>query len=428
MNYKRLQILNGIIFIVLVTVNLLIYKNRNNGYAYSEFLSYNQLYQAKENKQIEGFNLKPHGVLEVLSSKSNESFYINDSLNNPYKISGNPIIKLKKGIHTYTIQNINKTLPSIILGFNYITQNDYAASGREKDTDVELFYSNVSVQNHLKYTVNDWIQDSEYSTSDDLEKVKKLLRDSIHVQQNDSSLKKIKKIALYLLCQLDKNRGTPNSMMDTLSPLKQFECVRQKKSKLWCGNFANIFSYIASASGVKTRLICTAGKINEVYTSGHTFNECYISELNQWVMVDLTSKMISIQTPTKKYLNTVDLYQAHLLEPENLKVATFRNDSVVTTNYNSIKPFYDYYFNNNTQLMYFLNTQFKKNNYSFLSKIKRYCSSQPTFATYAGTQIESNEKFYIKKHMLVLLFSFTLWWLLFSVFHILNLIVFKKNV
>jgi hypothetical protein len=104
-----------------------------------------------------------------------------------------------------------------------------------------------------------------------------------------------------------------------------------------------------------------------------------------------------------------------------MTITTFKNDSLLLQDYKSVKPFYDYYFNNNTQLVYYLNSQFKKDTYSFLSKINRYTSTQPTFVTYSGLEFTSNQKFYLKQYMLYILISFSIYWIIAS------LMTIKKN-
>jgi len=121
-----------------------------------------------------------------------------------------------------------------------------------------------------------------------------------------------------------------------------------------------IFAHFSSVAGIKTRLVCTEGKINEIYKSGHSMNECFIPELQKWIMIDLTTNVIGIQNSNNSYLNVIDVYNCSTTNSQNLIITTFKNDSLQLQNYQSIKPFYDYYFNNNTQLVYYLNSQFKK--------------------------------------------------------------------
>jgi len=122
MPYKRLHILNTIIFLILLVANAIIYINRDNGYAYKEFASYNQLYQTKEFNYINGFKLLANDTIEIISKSLNPSFTITDFNNKSYSSNGNPRIKLFEGKHTYTLQNINKNNTPLILGFNYVTK------------------------------------------------------------------------------------------------------------------------------------------------------------------------------------------------------------------------------------------------------------------------------------------------------------------
>ena len=416
MSFRYFNILSWVIFIFLLLCNLIVYTFRNNGFVYKEFLTYSQLYESIEKICIDGFIIRNNDSLEVICKfpdhkKDFQIFQTDDNL-----IKRNPIIKLKKGKHIYKIKENTK----LELGLNYVTKEEYANRGRQKESDIELFYSNINFNGELKYTTSDWIQNSKYTTYPELLMINQIIRDRIMINSNDSSFSKIKKIANYIYKQIDACRGIPISKMDELSPLNQLYYAINKKSKIWCGNFADIFSFISNASGIKTRLVCTEGKINEIFKSGHSFNECYIEELGKWVMVDITSKMIFARTSSGCYLNTIDFFNSHQLNQQDIQIDTYENDSILLRDYSKFKNFYDYYFNYNTQFVFYLNSQFSDKTYSFLSKIGRYVSQSPTFAIYSGTNNNSNERFYLKRHLFYFLIIFSLFWLLMKLYFFLK--------
>ena len=51
------------------------------------------------------------------------------------------------------------------------------------------------------------------------------------------------------------------------------------------------------------------------------------------------------------------------------------------------------YFQANDQFVFYNHKQFENNTYSFLSKIKRYTSKNPTFSIYTEGEANDNEKF-----------------------------------
>ena len=112
-------------------------------------------------------------------------------------------------------------------------------------------------------------------------------------------------------------------------------------------------------------------------------------------MVDLTSKAVLVSFKGK-YLNLLDLYTLHQ-QNADLKVSFYQKDSISTCSYDTVRPFYDAYFNIPPRFVYYFNNQYQPNTYGFLTKWKRYFFERPTFVTYSGTVDSSNKKFYYKQ-------------------------------
>jgi|GEM_PF-4773845 len=198
--------------------------------------------------------------------------------------------------------------------------------------------------------------------------------------------------------------------MDSLSPSKQFAFVKNKQSAIWCGNFSDIFSFYASCAGITTRLVCLEGKIGDVSKAGHSFNEAYIKELKQWVFVDLTSNTVFVQSSSNQYLNSIDFYNLYKLAPKEITVTRVINDSIKQENFNSVKDFYDDYFQANDQFVYYNHKQFENTMYNFTSKIKRYIFKNPTFSIYTEAKENDNGKFWIKQIAFYVLLCFSIYW------------------
>ena len=157
------------------------------------------------------------------------------------------------------------------------------------------------------------------------------------------------------------------------------------------------------------------GSIGDVSKAGHSFNEVYIKELKQWVFVDLTSNCIFAQSSNHQYLNSIELYHLYTLAPQEVTITRFLNDSIKQENFNSVKGFYDDYFQSNNQFVFYNHAQFENNTYNFSSKLKRYISKRPTFSIYSEGKEASNEKFYWKQMALVSLVCFSIYWLIFVI-------------
>ena len=418
MKIKTFTVFNSIILAALLLINLWIYLNRNNDFAYKDILTYNQLYTPQESDRISNFLYRGKDSVEIIISTDpkNKTWLINQNDSSFHYYGKNPIVKLHEGKNKYSIRSSdNLQKPPIELGLNLSTAESYRREGRTLNSDCEIFYSNTLIGNYTLYPLEKWQQQFPHTTSAEEDLATTITRDSMRIGAADSSIAKIKKIANYILKGIDQCRGIPSDIMDSLSPLKQFSFAKNSRSKIWCGNFTNIFSYFANNAGVLTRYVAMEGKVGDVFKSPHVFNECFIKEYNTWILVDLTSKAICVKNSSGEFLNTIDLYNSHKLNANNLIVTTFEKDSIKEVAYSKIKDFYDYFFNQNTSFLFYYGTQFDENLYNPISKIKRYISKSPTCANYSESVNTDNKKFYMKIFFFYSLLAFLAYWILFLV-------------
>ena len=411
MLFKSLNRLHIITFMLLVAINCWIYIHRDNGFAYTSFANQNQLYQSDETPYIQGFYLHTNESLEIIvnpNSTQNNWLVEKRSLINK-KNEHHPIIKLQEGKHNYTLFNNSD---SITLGFDYTKSQTYKQSNRTRESVVELCYSSIPINNNSIGTRSYWQQTSPYSNEQEINEVKKIVKDSLQIKTTDNNIQIIEKISAFILKHIGTDKGIPSDKMDSLSPFRQFNLAKTKQSKVWCGNFSDIFSFFAQCAGITTRLVCLEGKIGDISKSGHSFNEAYIKELQKWVFVDLTSNSLFAKSSSNQYLNSIEFYNLYKLSPKEITITRFINDSIKQENFEVIKPFYDDYFQSNNQFVFYNNTQFKNNLYSFSSKLKRYAFKNSTYSIYTEAKDHENEKFYIKQFALGILLSFTLYWIL----------------
>lgn len=417
MQKKKTKLFKWLIFLLLLGVNCWIYINRDNGYAYKELLNYNQLYQIQENLKINSFHFNGNDSLKLilLPTQKNEQWQIILPNGSSYKCAGNPNIKLQEGKLDYYLKPLNNHDSLIHLRLNYVTETTYKQSRKIKNSDVELLASSLPLEIPSIYPLQYWTQSSEFTTEEEISIAKKLLVDSIKINLAEPSITKIEKIGSYILKKLNTHRGTPNDSIDNMSPMQSFNYALKDKSDVWCGHFSNIFSFFANAAGVTTRAVCLEGDANGIIKAGHSFNECYIPELKQWIFVDLTSSTLSVQTKKGKYLNAIDFFNAHELRVDSIMVNTFTNDSLYKMSYNYNTSFYNDFFNTNSYFVFYNASEYDKTLYSFTNKIKRFVTKAPTFAVYSNSNNQDNEKFYFKQSMLWLLLIYTLYWITSSI-------------
>ena len=397
MGKRNLYLLHTILLVFVIGLNCWIYFSRDNGYAYQEFASFAQLYELNTTPRITDLITRQDSLELVIKPVPGDSIWkITKGNKLTVSRSIHPIIQLESGKHEYTVTTGNPDSSFLLtVGINVTPESTYTQNKRTRESVTELYACNIPVGNYKTWSINDWQRISPYSQQQDEVLAKQWIKQYAGIVHGDSTLRKTEKIARALLKQLDASRGIPEDSMDLISPYRQFTKAIHLQSKLWCGNFTAIVSYFLEVEGIASREVCLEGKLNSVYTTGHSLNEVFIPELNTWVMVDLTSKAVLVSFKGK-YLNLLDLYTLHQ-QNADLKVSFYQKDSISTCSYDTVRPFYDAYFNIPPRFVYYFNNQYQPNTYGFLTKWKRYFFERPTFVTYSGTVDSSNKKFYYKQ-------------------------------
>lgn len=413
MKKRNFHIFLGLLVTMLFAINLWIFFHRNEGYAFNEELSYDQLYQGASQTRVFELTLVSKDTLELELNDSPQSsqWRILVPGGGSYTCSSKPRIKLEPGKNVYSLLNLTKPDHSPIeLGINFTPSEIYAQSGRTKESVVELYSANVPVGEYPLHVISDWLQYTEKNSGMEVAEARKLLAEEAGFLQGEPDEIKVEKTAAFVLKHLDRICGIPTDTMDLLSPLKRFMYAKMGQSAVWCGDQSDILSFFLNAEGIPTRLVSMGTKVGKIDKAAHVFCEVYLKETQQWGIVDLTSKAIFISNENKHIFNTIDLFNSHFSCKDNLKVRFWNGQTICDTNYQALKPFYDYYFNPGTQFRFYFNKQFTERSFSFFSKLYRYFLPSPTFATFGGTDETNNEKFFLKQLAAVSLLLCGLLW------------------
>jgi hypothetical protein len=125
------------------------------------------------------------------------------------------------------------------------------------------------------------------------------ITDSVIDLRNSTILDKISGIGGFIHNRFKGQTGKPSNELLNASPLNQYKMLCASDSmQLWCGNFAEIFSFFCWSQGIATRNIEILNPIDH-----HVLNECYIPALHQWVMVDPTNNLLLVSNEQNVYLN-----------------------------------------------------------------------------------------------------------------------------
>lgn len=410
MKLKQINQFHGTILAFLIFCNLWIFIKRDDGFAYQEIATYNQLYFYTEMNRITALDFDGKDNLMITVKPETQATEIgkNDNPN-----IWNASIRLKEGINEYSIQQKDRgNKENVELRINYTSQSTYNKSGRTKDNTPEILKSNTQIVRGNLHSLNDWEPAYPNTTEMDFAKAKKLLADSVMLRNQDSTTTKVLKIATYILRKLHNRVGIPIDSMDKINPLEQIKFAESNKSKVWCGNFAAIFSFLAANADIKTRAIDLGSNYDSNINPSprHSFNEVFIPEIKKWVFVDLTSNSIFIKSPSGELMNTIEFYTMHMQKSNQLKVVTCINDSIKEIDYSESEPFYRDYFSSNTYFIYYFKNQFFENTYSLNSKLMRYLFKCPTYTVYSNSIHVDNYKFYVKQLFLIALLAYSVLW------------------
>jgi hypothetical protein len=234
---------------------------------------------------------------------------------------------------------------------------------------------------------------------EDLKLADNFLKDSMKVWEEDNSFEKVKKIASFLLPRLHEHRGPAEPFMDTLSEMGRYLNVISGKSKIYCGDFASIFSFFANRVGIPARYVAEESNSANV----HSFCEWYSSENKKWIFTDLYSGALFVKDSSGNYLDAANVLHAHVAEKKSFRAEIWKNNKMKEMSYDSVKSFYNDYFSKNSRLVFYKGKYFEKDYYSLASKVIRYALPVSGFAIYDERNQISNVLFYVKSSMLWLL-------------------------
>jgi hypothetical protein len=231
----------------------------------------------------------------------------------------------------------------------------------------------------------------------------KKIMDTVIKYRNKGTAYKIMEIGSFLYNKFHKQTGNPSSDFLKLSPIAQFNTLcRDDSAKLWCGNFAEMFALFCWSQNIVCRVV-------EIFNEGdhHELNECFNSENNQWIMVDVTFNQLLTRDKHNKFIPLVD-FQNLLIKGDSLFAIRASSDSIITTHIDANAYYITNYYKKEKPLYYYHEVNLKKV-YSTLNKIKRYFLPVSWYDIYDRNE-RSNLLFYIKE-------LFALMWL--SIFGVL---------
>lgn len=228
--------------------------------------------------------------------------------------------------------------------------------------------------------IKTWKQAADDEPPGELTEAKKIT-DSV-TNEKFPTIDKIFSLGKFLHNRFSKQLGKPAEFLSQSSAVAQYKKLCASDSEeLWCGNFAAMFYFFAWSKGITTRTI-------EIMFPGdhHVLNECYVPEINKWVMVDVTTNIILVQHQNQ----FLDLISFEELAAKKEPIYAFRAKNNFIEKLNVIPHQYL----SNVPIYYYHRTAGKKV-YTAANKIKRYFLPVSWYNIFDDKK-RSNLAFYLK--------------------------------
>lgn len=132
------------------------------------------------------------------------------------------------------------------------------------------------------------------------------ITDSVLAGKPTDEYSKALAIGRFLYERFYRQLGTPDAGLLSSTPLAQYKKLSSSdSSELWCGNFAQIFSYFCWSQGIICRNI-------EIMNPGdhHVLNEVYLPSEEKWMMADLTNNQLAVLDEKNSVLDLVSYRRA----------------------------------------------------------------------------------------------------------------------
>lgn len=215
------------------------------------------------------------------------------------------------------------------------------------------------------------------------------------IKNPTNSYSTIQDIASFIYNRFKHQMGRPSNALSLSSPLIQYKKLcASPAEKLWCGNYAQIFSFFCWSQGIVSRSV-EIMKPND----HHVLNECFLPEISQWVMVDITNNLLLIQNKQGKLLDLI-AFKDSLKKSAPLYVYEASEASVNTKSLNQGASAISTYYKDDYPLFYYHRIDNNKV-YSAAGKVKRYLFPVSWY-NILDNKGQNNVLFFIKQTVILL--------------------------
>ena len=397
MLYKRIFLL---LFIAITAVNIYVYRNRDS-YTFKKQSTYNEIYPSYSGFTAAKFSVLNDSTFEIAANdigNKNSQWVINKD-GQPYTVFKGlyPQVIVPNGKHNFTVFNKNKD--SFCVQAEYMSAEDYNQFKLTRSSTLLIFNSTLLQAQGIN-NLDKWKDDEVISSPDEAAAVAAVLKDSMKVTDNETTVEKIKKIGCYLGFKLFPSRGTPSDSLGNLSVYKKFTAALTG-SPIWCGNYTMIFNLFALKAGIKTRHVEISKTWGTVPGNLHVFNEYYIPEQKKWAAIDLTFNNIFYTDTKGNLLNAVQVKNAGKQDSTIKVLRPHSATELVAERFDLQEPLFFETYSADNDLKFYLSLNYNESNV-FYKKLLRYFQIKYYYESYSDNSQVENRKFWQKQLFLLL--------------------------
>lgn len=349
---KKKRIIYYSLLAALLAANIFILLHRNDGFKYYPFKSVTELYVTDSTLYLKDLKFEGDSVELIFSKNMQQQDELEtwevyaDSLPIGFaKANVNSLtIALKNGIHRYSITSIvNKQ--KILLTIDH--------SSYDKQYVNEFLYCNLPGPQINVGALNVWHSDKGFSAIEKQNGVQ-LLKDKTTFNKDSSDFYNTQAISKFVTTLCNNPKGLHAYKVSELRPLEQIQEALKCNASLACGNYAAMIGYLFSAAKIPNRLVTFAGPAGNWQYGIHYYNEIYLREQQQWVLVDAANNItMPFDAGSKQFLNAVTIKSLIKLNSTNNALTyTFKSSSAEIVPYDSINSQHIYYNQSNANLSF----------------------------------------------------------------------------
>jgi hypothetical protein len=301
---KRRTAILAIVWLVLLAGNLLVIVQRNNGFKFRWFVSYDKLYANSDMLFVLSMQFANDTCLLQLSKPGMagfESLSVDDSTSTKvFEKEGKLAFVMKPGVHVYEFAG-NHT---------FSLQLDYVCTMPLANCKNELLWCTLPWPYEQPLPASTWDQSEKIFSENDLQRGKQLLQNIGGWRPGNTDTASVLAIArICSLLQSDTLTSKPLTLQQgSVSPDSFINYVIKNKPQLNCGNYAYIIRFLSAAAGLTNRSVAFKGSNDPAWSYGvHYFNEILLREKNQWVLADGLNNLFLPNDSTGRFINAADM-------------------------------------------------------------------------------------------------------------------------